>query len=65
MDPLPSDISSNSLAARAPRLGYALTGVWPPEQGAALLWARVRALTAEVAALDDGAPVPPPDGLVG
>ncbi|MEZ5769343.1 MAG: hypothetical protein R3D80_17970 [Paracoccaceae bacterium] len=54
-----------TLAARAPRLGYALTGVWPPEQGAALLWARVRALTTEVAALDDGAPVPPPDGLVG
>lgn len=50
-------------AATAPRLAYALTGVWPPENGAPLLWARLRALTADIPALDDGAPLPPADGL--
>ena len=52
-----------ALAATAPRLAYALTGVWPPQSGAPLLWARLRALTANVPALDDGAPLPPADGL--
>lgn len=53
-----------AMATYAPRLAYALTGVWPPEQGAPLLWARVRALTSGVPGLDDGAPMPPADGLV-
>lgn len=52
------------LAATAPRFAYALTGVWPGEPGAApLLWARIEAARAGVPGLDDGAPLPPADGL--
>lgn len=53
-----------ALAARAPRFAYALTGVWPPDDGAApLLWARIDAARASAPGLDDGAPLPPADGL--
>lgn len=53
-----------ALAGRAPRFAYALTGVWPPEDGGhPLLWARIEAARRDVPALDDGAPLPPADGL--
>lgn len=51
-----------ALAARAPRFAYALTGVWNRE-AAPLLWARVEAARAGIVGLDDGAPLPPADGL--
>ena len=51
------------LATRAPRFAYALTGVWPQGNQASLLWARVEAARRDVPSLDDGAPLPPPDGL--
>jgi len=53
-----------NLATRAPRFAYALTGVWPQDAGGTLIWARVEAARRGVPGLDDGAPLPPPDGLV-
>ena len=53
-----------ALAARAPRFAYALTGVWPQGNAGSLLWARIEAARRNVPGLDDGAPLPPPDGLV-
>lgn len=50
------------LADRAPRFAYALTGVWRRDT-APLLWARIEAARRGVPALDDGAPLPPADGL--
>lgn len=50
-------------AAAAPRFSYALTGVWPQDLKGSLLWARVEAARRDVPGLDDGAPVPPADGL--
>jgi hypothetical protein len=52
-----------ALAARAPRFAYALTGVWPQGKEGSLLWARIEAARRDVPGLDDGAPLPPPDGL--
>lgn len=52
-----------ALAKTAPRFAYALTGVWPREQAKGFLWARVEAVRRDVPALDDGAPLPPGDGL--
>jgi len=52
-----------ALAAAAPRFRYALTGIWPPETGAALFWARIRAVTADMPGLDDEADLPGPEGL--
>jgi len=52
------------LAARSPRFAYALTGVWPPEAAGGLLWARIDAARRDIPGLDDGAPLPPPDGRV-
>lgn len=51
-----------ALASRAPRFAYALTGVWKRETPA-LLWARIEAARADVVGLDDGAPLPPAEGL--
>lgn len=53
-----------TLAETAPRFRYALTGVWPPETGAGLFWARIRALTEGTAGLDDDAAMPGAEGLV-
>lgn len=52
-----------AVAARAPRFAYALTGVWPRGNQGTLLWARIEAARRDVPALDDGAPLPPADGL--
>lgn len=52
-----------TLAERAPRFAYALTGVWPQGKEGTLLWARIEAARRGVPGLDDGAPMPPPDGL--
>lgn len=52
-----------ALAARAPRFAYALTGVWPQGAAGTLLWARIEAARRDVPGLDDGAPLPPADGL--
>jgi Family of unknown function (DUF6869) len=52
-----------ALAARAPRFAYALTGVWPQGKEGGLLWARVEAARRGAPGLDDGAPLPPADGL--
>lgn len=49
-------------AADSARFTYALTGVWPQGRGGTLLWARIEALRQGVPGLDDGAPLPPPDG---
>ena len=51
-----------ALAEAAPRFRYALTGVWPREEGPALFWARIKAL-ATGPALDAGDPLPGPEGL--
>jgi len=53
-----------ALATSAPRFAYALTGVWPQDLKGSLLWARIEAARAGVPGLDDGAPLPPADGLV-
>ena len=52
------------LAARSPRFAYALTGVWPPEGRSGLLWARIEAARRDAPALDEGAPLPGPEGLL-
>lgn len=52
-----------ALAASAPRFAYALTGVWPQDLDGTLLWARIEAARRDVPGLDDGAPLPPADGL--
>ncbi len=52
-----------TLAARAPRFAYALTGLQRPEGGAALLWARIEAAHRGAGELDAGDPLPGPDGL--
>lgn len=52
-----------ALAETAPRFAYALTGVWRQGNSGSLLWARVEAARRDVPALDDGAPLPPSDGL--
>lgn len=49
-------------AVGAPRFAYALTGVWQRDMPP-LLWARIEAARRGVPGLDDGAPLPPPDGL--
>ena len=46
-------------APQTPRLVFALTGVWRPEQANPLLWARIDALTETTPGLDSGAPLPP------
>lgn len=48
-------------AAASPRFAYALTGVWPQGQDGTLFWARIEAARRGVPALDESAPLPPPD----
>jgi Family of unknown function (DUF6869) len=52
-----------ALAARAPRFAYALTGVWPPEQGQPMLWARLKALADTGPQIDAGDALPSAGGL--
>lgn len=53
-----------TLARRAPRFGYALTGVWPPEGApAGEVWLRIEAARGPRLALDEGDPLPVADGL--
>ncbi|TCP42972.1 DUF6869 domain-containing protein [Rhodovulum marinum] len=45
-------------AAENPRMRFALSGVWPPDGGPALLWARVRAARGSGPDIDRGDPLP-------